>query len=57
MISAKCPDWNSIPEMGYPWKGLSSGITAKTDVDLIERRLKTAKTEYEAQYGPVKQKR
>jgi hypothetical protein len=43
--------------MGYPWKGLSSGITAKTDVDLIERRLKTAKTEYEAQYGPVKQKR
>ncbi len=31
--------------------------TAKTDVDLIERRLKAAKTEYEAQYGPVKQKR
>lgn len=28
--------------------------TAKTDVDLIERRLKAAKTEYEAQYGPAK---
>ncbi len=24
------------------------------DVDLIERRLKAAKTEYETQYGPVK---
>ena len=31
--------------------------TAKTDVDLIERRLNAAKTEYEAQYGPVEQKR
>jgi phage-related protein len=31
--------------------------TAKTDVDLIEHRLRAAKTEYEAQYGPVKQKR
>jgi phage-related protein len=28
--------------------------TVKTDVDLIERRLKAAKAEYEAQYGPVK---
>jgi phage-related protein len=28
--------------------------TVKTDVDMIERRLKAAKTEYEAQYGPVK---
>lgn len=28
--------------------------TAKTDVDLIERRLKAAKAEYEAQYGQVK---
>jgi hypothetical protein len=38
--------------------GSTRGVnTAKTDVDLIERRLKAAKTEYEAQYGPVKQKR
>jgi phage-related protein len=27
--------------------------TTKTDIDLIERRLKAAKIEYEAQYGPV----
>ena len=36
-------------------KKSSRGVrTAKTDVELIERRLKAAKTEYGAQYGPVK---
>jgi phage-related protein len=28
--------------------------TVKTDVELIERRLKAAKVDHEAQYGPVK---
>ena len=31
--------------------------TAKTDVKLIERRLKTAQTEYEVKYGTADQKR
>ena len=36
-------------------KKSSRGVrTAKTNVELIERRLKAAKTEYGAQHGPVK---
>lgn len=38
-------------------KSLSGSRTAKTDMDLIERRLKAAKIDYEVRYGKAKQTR
>jgi phage-related protein len=38
-------------------KSPSGTRTAKTDVEMIERRLKVAKADYEARYGQASQKR
>ena len=38
-------------------KSLSGSRTAKTDMDLIERRLKATKIDYEVRYGKAKQTR
>src|ERR1700679_4357577 len=40
----------------FPKKSTPGIRTAKTDVELIERRLKAARTDYEAKYGTVHQK-
>ena len=52
-----------------PWKGLGRVLhcfqkkspsrtrTAKTDVEMIERRLKVAQADYEVRYGQASQKR
>src|ERR1700677_4475740 len=53
MISAKCPDWNSIPEMGYPWKGLSSGITARRNMRHSMARSSKSVEKIEASSGNV----
>jgi phage-related protein len=41
----------------FPKKSTRGVRTAKTDVELIERRLKAARTDYEAKYGAVHEKR
>jgi phage-related protein len=41
----------------FPKKSARGVRTAKTDVELIERRLKAARTDYEAKYGAVHEKR
>jgi phage-related protein len=38
-------------------KSPSGTRTAKTDVEMIERRLKAAQADYEARYGQASQKR
>jgi phage-related protein len=38
-------------------KSTSGTRTAKTDVEMIERRLKAAQADYEARYGQASQKR
>ena len=41
----------------YQKKSPSGTRTAKTDVEMIERRLKAAQADYEARYGQASQKR